>query len=169
MAVTVTVYPYSLTGKTTETMDYDDWADEVGNKPTFAVGDYSSGSVTAISDFSEWVAEMSITHEDIDADGAGREPKTGKMVRKYVTNKHTFNVTMVNHLPMAIAEAVYAAVHTTDARNSTGVCVYEQHPCSGGIATHPMYCSSVNFGAQRYDRQTGLAFYDGMKFNLIQL
>ena len=106
-------------------------------------------------------------NNDIDGEKAGRDKCTGTMVRVYKTNKHTLNVKMVNHLPQKTAYEVFHQVHSTASRQS--FYIRYQSPCGNSIAKKHVYCSTINFGAQRYDRNTGKCFYDGMAFNLIEI
>ena len=150
----------------TESMTMDAWRADSATQhmPCLAVKDSSGNYYDVI----EFVSEISITHEDIDGDKAGRSKKgDARMVREFLENKHTLNVKMVNHLPQSFALTVRNLIYTTSGR--TSFFAYYQNPCNDRKSEMEFYVSQINFGAQRYDRQRNRCFYDGMTFNMIEM
>ena len=123
-----------------------------------------------LHDFAEWVSELKITHEDIDSEKSGRDVDTGEMKRKRIAQKHTLEVKMVNRLPQTKAREVFKCIYGTHIaeRKRYFFNAWYQSPCADEPAEKTFYCSKINFGAQRYDRNTNQCYYDGMTFNLIQ-
>lgn len=140
-----------------------DWESEFGDMPVLGIEDTSGN----IHDYSEFIAEFSVVHNDIDGEKAGRDKTTGKMVRVYVDNKHTLNIKMVNKLPSVVTYRLFRLISSTSSKQSFWV--RYQSPCANTIARKEVYCSTINYGAQRYDRKTGKSYYDGMNFNLIEM
>ena len=162
------VYCYRRPITNTGTISYDtktleQWETDSASMATLAFED-SDGN---LRDFSEFVSELQIQHNDIDGEKAGRDKCTGKMVRVFKTNKHTLNIKMVNRLPQSVANKVFAQIYSTSDRQS--FYAYYQGPCGDGLRRRNFYCSTINFGAQRYDRATGKCYYDGMNFNIIEM
>ena len=117
--------------------------------------------------FSKWVMELNIQHEELDDDESGRDTKTGRMKRNYIATKHTLSVKMVNHLPQEIAHEIRDTTRSSTGRTTLQVKWYS--PCANDIVELEMYCSSVNYGAQRYNKVRDEVYYDGVSFNLIQV
>ncbi len=156
--------PITNTGAiTSESMDVEDW-DESTKEATLIFED-SDGN---FHDYSEFVSELQIAHNDVDGEDAGRDKHSGKMKRAYITCKHTLNVKLVNKLPQNVASKIFLLLRTTGSKPS--FYVRYQSPCStNGIVRKNFYCSTINYGAQRYDKNEGKCFYDGMNFNLIEM
>lgn len=118
-------------------------------------------------DVTEWVSELQIVHNELDADGSGRDVKTGAMKRTLIATKHTLNIKIMDRCPQSIAHYIFALVDSNSNRVSFQA-VY-QWPCGNRLATSRFYCSTVNFGAQRYDKSDNYCYYTGMNFNIIQM
>lgn len=152
---------------TTESMTLEEWlADEsTNNAPCLAIKDEDDGNYY---DFIEFVSEIEIVHNDIDGDEAGRSKKgNARMKRDFLENKHTINVKLINHLPPDCVKRIRQLIMTSNSKLSFWA--YHQHPCSDALVQHEFYVSTINFGAQRYDRQRRACFYDGMNFNMIEM
>ena len=156
--------PITNTGAiTSESMDVDDWNTSI-NEAILAFED-SDGD---IHDYSEFVSELQIVHNDVDGEDAGRDKHSGNMKRAYITNKHTLNVKLINKLPQSVATKIFGLIHTRSTKPS--FYAYYQSPCTAsGVIRKNFYCATINYGAQRYDRNEGKCFYDGMNFNLIEM
>lgn len=140
------------------------WQEETNNAPTLAFEDTDGN----IHDYSEFVSELNVTHNDVDGDDAGRSKTSGaRMKRHYLGIKHTLNVKMVNHLPKSVVADIFDLIQTTP--NKLSFWTWYHHPCSSRCTKREFYCSTINYGAQRYDRQTNRIYYDGMNFNLIEM
>lgn len=113
---------------------------------------------------------LTIEHEDLDTDKSGREPLTGKMVRERIAKKHTITVKLRRTDDVTISH-IYNILF--GGGNKEPFCrVAYVSPCSREAHTAEdaptYYCSSFNYGAQRYNRRTDSIFYDGATFKLIQ-
>ena len=162
------VYCYKRPITNTGTISYDtktleQWTSDSANLAVIAFED-SDGNLT---DLSEFVSEFQIQHNDIDGEKAGRDKCSGRMVRVFKANKHTLTIKMVNHLPQSIAYKAFSCVRTTTDRQSFWA--RYQGPCGSGLQRKEFYCSTINYGAQRYDRNAGKCYYDGMSFNIIEM
>ena len=141
------------------------WQEEEDEAPFLAFQDKSGD----IHDYSEFISEISIVHNDVDGDDAGRSKTRGaRMTRAYLGNKHTLNIKMVNRLPQNVARKIFALIRTDYDKPS--FYAWYQSPCANEAHTSKeFYCSTINYGAQRYDRKTGTTYFDGMNFNLIEM
>lgn len=134
-------------------------------KPIFQLAKTTSDTYY---DLSDWVAELNITHEELDTEKSGRDKDTGIMKRTYVSTKHTLAVKMVNHLPPDIVDIIHDVLYSSTSRVSFRV--KWRSPCvNEGIWDTEMYCATINYGAQRYDRMRDEIFYDGTTFTCIQM
>lgn len=112
-------------------------------------------------DYAEVVEELSLSRNDLDADGSGRDVQTGLMYRTRIASKLKAEVKLLR---------LREALHRQLAADISGA-FYEAtvlDPESGAPVTRTFYTSSVPFGAQRYDRRTGEAYYDGMTFSMTE-
>lgn len=150
---------------TSTTKTVEEWKADSDAVPMLAFQDTDGN----IHDYSEFVSELSIVHNDVDGDKAGRSKTRGaKMTREYLGNKHTINVKLVNRLPHLVAHDVFNLIRTDYDKPS--FTVWFRNPCQTTKHTSKVfYCSTINYGAQRYDRKTGATYYDGMNFNLIEI
>ena len=116
-------------------------------------------------DVTNYVAEggLQIEHEFIDADGAGRDQETGLMERKLITHKHSLTVKF-RRMDSRAVERLETVINS----NATLFAKYWS-PCKNQLDEKEFYCSSINFGAQRYDRRTQEIFYDGATIKLIEM
>lgn len=112
-------------------------------------------------DYAAYVEELNISRNDLDADGSGRDVQTGLMYRTRIATKMKVDVKLLRlrqpvhkQLLADIAEPFYSATVLD--------------PVTGSQTTKTFYTSSVPFGAQRYDKETGAPYYDGMSFSLTE-
>ena len=124
---------------------------------TIYYGLYYENSLDIVS----YVKELKITHEDIDAEKSGRDKKTGIMKRSRVNIAHTLDVTL-RRVYQDTVTSIQGALQSYPRYK-----VQYRSPC-GGLRTRKAYTSTINFGAQRYDRNTGMCYYDGVNFKMIE-
>lgn len=112
-------------------------------------------------DYAALVEELEISRNDLDADGSGRDVQTGLMYRTRIASKMTAEVKMLRlqqpqmqQLAADIAAAFYSATVVD--------------PATGAAVTKTFYTSTVPFGAQRLNRETGAPYYDGVAFSMIE-
>lgn len=132
-------------------------------------------------DITELVAELIPSHEDIEEEGAGRDVKTGEMIRKRIAGKHTYEIKLC---PVTNYEAreIYRVIRGADSQympegdEKTHAFYWLEvlHPCadqsdsSHGYKTIHVYTSSINYGSQSYDPGSGTTWYRGMSFKAIE-
>ena len=112
-------------------------------------------------DYAEYVEALEITRNDLDADGSGRDVQTGLMYRTRIARKYKAEVKLLRlqqDVMSRLLEDIGGEYYT-----ATVV-----RPETGQQATLTFYTATMPFGAQRYNRETGAPFYDGVAFSMIQ-
>ena len=112
-------------------------------------------------DYAEYVDDLAPSRNDVDADGSGRDVKTAVMYRTRIGIKAKIEVKMLrlsetlhHQLCADIREPFYAATFLDPDTNTQ--------------ASKTFYTSTVNYGAQRYNKTNGLTYYDGMSFSMTE-
>ena len=112
-------------------------------------------------DYALLVEELNITNNDLDAEGSGRDVQTGLMHRTRIATKMKAEVRLLRlqqpqlqQLMADIAGTFYSATVVD--------------PTTGTQVTKSFYTSERPFGAQRYNRETGAPYYDGVTFSMIE-
>ena len=129
------------------------------NKPKFILIDENNVE----HDYTEIVTKLNIVHETLDAEGSGRDVNTGLMQRTIVAEKHTLNVEVWT---VDQTTAFYLNKYMSWRPSFS---VKFELPCSNDLVTRTFYCSSINFGAQRWDRANNKIVYEGMNFKLVEV
>lgn len=134
-----------------------------------------SSDLSTELDITTFIADggLQIEHNDLDAkndntDG-GREITTGLMARTRIANKHTLTVKL-RRISAADAHRIFVLLIPQPYDGNTNPFLRGRYhsPCQNAGVSKIFYCSSINYGAQRYDRNTDDIFYDGMTFKLIE-
>lgn len=112
-------------------------------------------------DYAEYVEELNISRNDLDAEGSGRDVQTGVMYRTRIGTKIKVEVKMLR-LSEAILRQLLSDISGIFF-NATII-----NPNTGAQDTINVYTSTVPFGAQRYDKDSGEPYYDGMSFSLTE-
>lgn len=112
-------------------------------------------------DYAQYVEELTPSRNDLDADGSGRDVQTGLMYRTRIAVKQKWDVKMLR-----LPENIHKQLLTDISGVYYNATILD--PTTGATATKAFYTSTVNFGAQRYDRETGAPFYDGMSFSMTE-
>ena len=112
-------------------------------------------------DYAAYVEELNISRNDLDADGSGRDVQTGLMYRTRIATKMKVDVKLLR-----LRQTIHKQLLTDIAEPFYSATVLD--PATGSQTTKTFYTSSVPFGAQRYDKETGVPFYDGMSFSLTE-
>lgn len=147
-----------------DTMTYSAWTTNYSKSAVFAI---LNDDDNKIYDITEWIGEFNFTHNEIDADGAGRDKKTGRMTRKFVATKHDIQVKLVDGVTQPIAHEFLMLLED---HNSHSFTLYWQHPCrDNAIKSSEFYCSTVNFGAMRWRKSDNVCYFTGMNFKVIQM
>ena len=112
-------------------------------------------------DYAPLVEELNIIYNDLDAEGSGRDVQTGLMYRTRIARKLKADVKLLRlqqaqmrQLAADIAGTYYSATVVD--------------PETGAQVTKSFYTSERPFGAQRYNRETGAPYYDGVAFAMIE-
>lgn len=112
-------------------------------------------------DYAPYIEELTPSRNDLDAEGSGRDVQTGLMYRTRIGTKQKWDVKLLR-LTEAIHKQLIADINP----------VFYQatviDPTTGAAATKTFYTSTVPFGAQRYDKETGKPVYDGMTFSMTE-
>lgn len=112
-------------------------------------------------DYAQYIEELTPSRNDLDAEGSGRDVQTGAMYRTRIGTKQKWEVKMLR-LTEAMHRQLIADI------NPVFFDITVIDPTTGAQATKTVYTSTVPFGAQRYDRDSGAPVYDGMTFSLIE-
>lgn len=112
-------------------------------------------------DYAPYVEELNISRNDLDADGSGRDVQTGLMYRTRIATKMKVDVKMLR-----LKQTIHKQLLGDIAEPFYDATVID--PATGSQTTKTFYTSSVPFGAQRYDKETGMPYYDGMSFSLTE-
>lgn len=112
-------------------------------------------------DFTELVATMTISNNDLDADGSGRDISDGEMHRTKIADKDKLEVAM-----MRIWENDMITLQA--ALRPAFVSVQYLNPRSNLLETKTMYCSALKHGLQIYNRSRHKTYYQGTTFELVE-
>lgn len=112
-------------------------------------------------DYAALVEELNLSRNDLDAEGSGRDVQTGLMYRTRITSKMKVTVKFfqlqqvaMQQLLSDIAQPFYSATMVD--------------PATGAQVTKTFYTSTVPYGAQRYNKETGAPYYDGVTFDMTE-
>ena len=112
-------------------------------------------------DYAPYVLELNMSRNDLDADGSGRDVQTGLMYRTRIASKLKAEVKLKD---------IPESVHKQLLEDISGVYYSATvlDPVTGAQASKSFYTSTVPFGAQRYDRESGAPRYSGMVFSMTE-
>ena len=112
-------------------------------------------------DYAAYVEELNISRNDLDAEGSGRDVQTGLMYRTRIGTKMKVEVKLF---------AIQETIHKQLLSDISGVFYTAKvvDPATGAQAEKSFYTSTVPFGAQRYNKETGKPYYSGMTFSMIE-
>ena len=112
-------------------------------------------------DYAALVEELNASRNDLDAEGSGRDVQTGLMYRTRIASKMKVTVKFfqlqqatMQQLLSDIAQPFYSATVVD--------------PATGAQVTKTFYTSTVPYGAQRYNKETGAPYYDGVTFDMTE-
>lgn len=112
-------------------------------------------------DYAAYVESLELSRNDLDAEGSGRDVQTGEMFRTRIAVKLKAEVKLLRLQQPIMAQL--AADISAAFYNATVV-----DPATGTQVTKNFYTSTVPFGAQRYNRETGAPYYDGVSFSMTE-
>lgn len=112
-------------------------------------------------DYAKYVESLSISRNDLDADGSGRDVQTGLMYRSRIASKMKVDVKLLR-LQQSTMQQLAADISGTY-YNATVV-----DPATGAQVSKTFYTSTLPFGAQRYNKESGAPYYDGVGFSMTE-
>lgn len=112
-------------------------------------------------DYAAYVQELNISRNDLDADGSGRDVQTGLMYRTRIATKLKADVKLRD-----IPQSVHMQLLSDLSPVFYSATVLD--PNTGAQVTKSFYTSTVPFGAQRYDKESGAPRYSGMTFSMTE-
>jgi len=112
-------------------------------------------------DYAAWVESLELSRNDLDAEGSGRDVQTGTMHRTRVASKLKAEVKLLR-LQQATMQQLLADLSGVF-YSATVV-----DPATGARATKSFYTATVPFGAQRFNKETGAPYYDGVSFSMTE-
>ena len=112
-------------------------------------------------DYAPYVLELNPSRNDLDADGSGRDVTTGPMYRTVVATKLKADVKLLR-----IRQDIMARLAADLAGEYYSATVVD--PATGAQVTKTFYTSAVPFGAQRYNKESGVPYYDGVTFSMTE-
>lgn len=121
-------------------------------KPTLTINSH---------DYTDYIEELTPTLNELDADGSGRDVKTGLMYRTLIATKQKYDVKMLR-LTQSLMQQLIADISP----------VYYQatitNPATGSQVTKSFYTSTIPCGSQRYDKDSGAPYYSGVSFSMTE-
>ena len=112
-------------------------------------------------DYAQYVESLEMSRNDLDADGSGRDVQSGLMYRTRIAQKMKVEVKLLRlqqstmqQLLSDISGVYYSATVV--------------NPATGAQVTKSFYTSTVPYGAQRYNKETGAPYYDGVSFSMTE-
>ena len=114
-------------------------------------------------DYTEYIAELKPSLNDLDAYGSGRNILTGKMYRKLIATKDKWTVAFLRLDEGQMSQLIGDV-------NKQYVYVTLLDPKTNQRQRKQYYCSTINPGIQRYlpDGANGKTVYDGATFNITE-
>lgn len=112
-------------------------------------------------DITNYVSELKPVKNDLDADGSGRDIQTGTMYRTKITDKMTWEVSLLR-IPESVATSLFGKL------NNTYYSATILDPGTNTQQTKTFYTSSVPFGVQKYIKSDNITVYDGVSFSMIE-
>ena len=112
-------------------------------------------------DYAPLVEELNITYNDLDAEGSGRDVQTGLMYRTRIARKLKADVKLLRLQQAQMRQLAADIAGTYDSATVVD-------PETGAQVTKSFYTSERPYGAQRYNRETGAPYYDGVAFAMIE-
>ena len=108
------------------------------------------------TDYTQYVEELKLTINGLNADGSGRDVQTGLMFRTKIGDKWKAEIkllriseTVMNSLKATLQETTYTA--------------------SAGAASGTFYTDTIPLGSARWDREQNITYYDGVAFSMTEV
>lgn len=121
-------------------------------KPQFRIGSH---------DYTAFIEELTPVRNDLDADGSGRNILDGLMYRARTAQKDKWTVKFLR-LPELIMKSIAEDI------NPEYVQITMLDPKTNSLLTKTYYVSTLNYGAQRWDKSNNTTYYVGCNFNMTE-
>ena len=112
-------------------------------------------------DYAPYVESLELSENDLDAEGSGRDVQTGLMYRTRVATKLKAEVKLLR-----LRQSLMRQLRSDLSGEYYAATVLD--PATGAQTTRTFYTATRPFGAQRYDRNTGAPYYDGVAFSMTE-
>lgn len=112
-------------------------------------------------DYTEYVEELKLSCNGLNADGSGRDVQTGEMFRTKIADKQKWEVKMLR-----LPERVFRQLSSDLKATFYAATILD--PDTGTQAAKTFYTDTIPYGVQRYHRKSGAVYYDGMSFNMTE-
>ena len=112
-------------------------------------------------DYAEFLNDFKPVDNDLDADGSGRDTQTGEMFRTKRAEKQTYDVSFNR-----IYEDVQIPLNNAIRQQYYQATILD--PNTGTLVTKTFFTATRTFGSQRYDKDAGKTYYDGMSFKMTE-
>ena len=112
-------------------------------------------------DYAQYIESLEMSRNDLDADGSGRDVQSGLMYRTRIAQKMKVEVKLLR-LQQSVMQQLLSDISGVY-YSATVV-----NPATGAQVTKSFYTSTVPFGAQRYNKETGAPYYDGVSFSMTE-
>lgn len=113
-------------------------------------------------DFTDYVAEINPTLNDLDAEGAGRDITEGTMHRTLIAKKYKLEVSFLR-----LGGAVMRSLHQCTEADMFSVTFLD--PTTDSDVTKLFYKASIPFGAQGYNKTKDEVYYEGTTLSLTEV
>ena len=111
--------------------------------------------------YAAYVEELNMSRNDLDAEGSGRDVQTGLMYRTRIASKLKATVKFFR-LQQAMMQQLLSDI-SAPCYSATVV-----DPSTGAQTMKTFYTATVPYGAQRYNKETGAPYYDGVTFDMTE-
>lgn len=111
--------------------------------------------------YAPYIESLEISRNDLDADGSGRDVQTGLMYRTRIATKLKVDIKM-----SALQETIHRQLLSDIGGVFFNATVVD--PTTGTQVQKRWYTSTVPFGAQRLNKETGAPYYSGMTFSITE-
>lgn len=112
-------------------------------------------------DYAKYIESLEMSRNDLDADGSGRDVQSGLMHRTRIAQKMKVEVKLLR-LQQSVMQQLLSDISGVY-YSATVV-----NPATGAQVTKSFYTSTVPYGAQRYNKETGAPYYDGVSFSMTE-
>ena len=144
------------------------------SQPLLRIFSLNGQTLVFSHDYTQYVAELAPSRNDLDADGSGRDVKTGIMKRTPIAMKYKVDVQM-----LPLEETLHTQLcrdlmyrnpdsHTNLDKPDAFITVTVLDPATNTQSSKTVYISNVNYGSQLFRPSENKTYYYGMSFSLTE-